>query len=74
MFDIARDATGSVMLVGASDGSVSVIKTLRDGSGHVDFQRFNAHSSPLEGVAVVGANHFISWGQRQQFALLWKFA
>lgn len=74
MYDVIRDASGSVMLVGASDGSVSVLKTLRDGSGRVDFRDFAAHSSPLAGVAVVGTNHLLSWGQRQQFALLWKFA
>jgi hypothetical protein len=52
VYDVIRDASGSVMLVGASDGSVSVLKTLRDGSGRVDFRDFAAHSSPLAGVAV----------------------
>ena len=39
-----------MLLIGTSDGSVSVMKKRRDGSGQVDLTSFPAHSVPLEGI------------------------
>ena len=39
-----------MLLIGTSDGSVSVMKKWCDGSGQVDLTSFPAHSVPLEGI------------------------
>ena len=69
---INRDATGSMIVVGSSDGCVAVLKTPRDGAGSCDLRMFQAHDGPISGVRIVGSQHFLSWGRRQQFALLWR--
>ena len=64
-----------MMVVGAADGSVSVLRKARRTvtvSPPADLRQFLAHSVSVGGVAVVGPRHFLSWGARQQFALLWK--
>jgi hypothetical protein len=50
MCDVCRDSTGSMLVIGASDGSVSVMKNRCDESGQVDLTSFPAHSVALAGI------------------------
>lgn len=63
-----------MMVIGSSDGSVSVLRKAQQTVtiSPSDLRRFSAHSGPVGGVVVAGPRHLLSWGVRQQFALLWK--
>ena len=47
---LPRDSTGSMLVIGASDGSVSVLKKRCDESGQADLTSFPVHSVALAGI------------------------
>lgn len=73
--DELRCLIGSIVVVGASDGSLTVLRTsnTRCPAGEAQpMTRIDAHSVPVGGVSVVGNHHILTWGARQQFCMLWR--
>ena len=73
--DELRCLIGSIVVVGASDGSLTVLRSsnTRCPAGEAQpMTRIDAHSVPVGGVSVVGNHHVLTWGARQQFCMLWR--